>query len=92
MQIVLENFENYLRAKLAQFVMGKQLTQREPELQATFHHVFYHGKLLSVVGLMHFWVGLLCNNCKYRQAAKARSRIFFLRSRFGQRTGTCAYF
>ena len=65
MQIVLENFENYLRAKLAQFVMGKQLTQREPELQATFHHVFYHGKLLSVVGLMHFWVGLLCNNCKY---------------------------
>lgn len=58
-RIVLENFENCLRARLAQFVIGKQLTQREPELQATAYHVLHHGKLLAVVDLMHFQIGLL---------------------------------
>ena len=58
-QIVLVNFEKCLWAKLAQFVIGKQLTRREPELQATAYHVLHLGKLLAVVDLMHFQIGLL---------------------------------
>ena len=57
-RIVLENFENCLRAKLAQFAIGKQLKRREPELQATTNHVLHSGKLLAVINFMHFQIGL----------------------------------
>ena len=60
-QIVLENFEKCLRAKLAQFVMGKQLTQRGPQLQATTYHLLHLGQLVAVVDLAHFQIGLLAD-------------------------------
>ena len=58
-QQVLQDFENGLWAKLAQFAVGKQLTERELDLRACVYHVLHVGKLLAIVDLVHFQIGLL---------------------------------
>ena len=55
---VLESFEKCLRPKLAEFAIGKQLVLRELDLKKTVYHVMHLGKLLAVVDLKHFQIGL----------------------------------
>lgn len=61
-QHVLQDFEKGLWTKLAKFAVGKQLTERELDLKACVYHVLHVGKLLAVVDLVHFKIGLLPNS------------------------------
>ena len=56
---LLEQFERCLWRRLAQFVLGKQLIEREPELQPKVYHVQYRGTLLAVMDFVSFRIGML---------------------------------
>ena len=57
--LLLTQFEKCLSTRLAQFTLGKHLTQREPELKATAYHILHASKLIAVVDLLSFQIGLL---------------------------------
>ncbi len=57
-QKVLRQFELCLRSLLSQFVLGKQLIEREKELKATTYHVLYGGKLLAVMDFISWKIGM----------------------------------
>ena len=56
---LLEQFEKCLWRRLAQFVLGKQLIEREAELQPKVYHVQYRGNLLAVMDFVSFRIGML---------------------------------
>ncbi len=56
---LLMQFERCLWIRMTQFVLGKHLTRREPDLKATAYHVLHANMLLAVVDLLSFQIGLL---------------------------------
>ena len=63
-------FEKYLCRRLAQFVLGKQLIEREAELQPKVYHVQFRGTLLAVLDFVSFRIGMLpdANPLHFQQA------------------------
>jgi hypothetical protein len=52
-QIVLTQFESWLREVRAHFVLGAQIIRRGPELRHGIYHVSHRGKLLAVLDFQH---------------------------------------
>ncbi len=60
-QTVLKKFELCLWSLRSQFILGKELVQREMELKPAIYHVIYHGKLLAVMDFIAWKIGMLPN-------------------------------
>jgi hypothetical protein len=58
-QAVLEQFERCLASLRSQCLLGKQLIEREPELRAATYHVLHGSKLLAVMDLISWKIGML---------------------------------
>jgi len=59
MQTVLTQFERCLWLLRSQFLLGKQLTEREMELKEAIYHVMHGGKLLAVMDFISWKIGML---------------------------------
>ena len=58
-QTVLQQFERCLASLRSQCMLGKQLIEREPELRAATYHVLHGSKLLAVMDLISWKIGML---------------------------------
>lgn len=59
LQTVLKEFEQRLKSLRSQHVLGKQLIEREIDLTAANYHILQGGKLLAVMDLITWKIGML---------------------------------